>query len=199
MGIRCEFVQGSDANFKITTVEDLYSARLKVESKMTPSLLPRVGSGYDVHRFSDDAERPLMLGGVRFEGARALDGHSDADALLHAITDAVLGAACLGDIGMHFSNEDPRWKNAPSRIFLEEATKMVREMGYQIGNIDATVIAEEPKVMRRSVEIREAISAAAGVCSSNVSVKATTNERMGFIGRSEGIAAFATVMLVPWQ
>jgi 2-C-methyl-D-erythritol 4-phosphate cytidylyltransferase/2-C-methyl-D-erythritol 2,4-cyclodiphosphate synthase len=192
IGVQCEFVQGSDENFKITTVEDLRIARSRL-----PQNHPRVGSGYDVHAFSDDPHRMLMLGGVAFPGARALEGHSDADALLHAITDALLGAAALGDIGVHFPNTDARWKDAPSIKFLEAACEMLRNGGWEVVNIDATVIAEEPKVMKKANEIRAAIAAGARVDVGCVSVKATTNERLGFIGRAEGIAAFATAMISP--
>jgi 2-C-methyl-D-erythritol 4-phosphate cytidylyltransferase/2-C-methyl-D-erythritol 2,4-cyclodiphosphate synthase len=192
IGIECQFVAGSEANFKITTMEDLQAARARLPQKH-----PRVGSGYDVHAFSEDPTRTLMLGGVAFEGTRALDGHSDADVLLHAITDALLGAAALGDIGQHFPNADAQWKGAASLHFLEAARDMLSSLGWTIVNIDATIIAEEPKIMKRASEIRASIAGGAGIEVDQVSIKATTNEKLGFIGRSEGIAAIATAMIAP--
>jgi 2-C-methyl-D-erythritol 4-phosphate cytidylyltransferase/2-C-methyl-D-erythritol 2,4-cyclodiphosphate synthase len=191
-GIDCAFVPGNDLNFKITTMEDLITARNRVADNF-----PRVGSGYDVHSFSDDPARILKMGGVTFENARGLEGHSDADVLLHAITDALLGAACLGDIGQHFPNTDPAWKNAPSLQFLVAAKNLLQAQGWQIVNIDSTVIAEEPKIMKKAIQIRETIASALDLRADQISVKATTNEKMGFIGRSEGIAAFATAMIAP--
>jgi 2-C-methyl-D-erythritol 2,4-cyclodiphosphate synthase len=173
-------------------VKDLITARNRVADNF-----PRVGSGYDVHSFSDDPARILKMGGVTFENARGLEGHSDADVLLHAITDALLGAACLGDIGQHFPNTDPAWKNAPSLQFLVAAKNLLQAQGWQIVNIDSTVIAEEPKIMKKAIQIRETIASALDLRADQISVKATTNEKMGFIGRSEGIAAFATAMIAP--
>jgi 2-C-methyl-D-erythritol 2,4-cyclodiphosphate synthase len=149
----------------------------------------RTGIGYDVHRFADG--RPLVLGGVTIPHERGLLGHSDADALLHAIADAVLGAAALGDIGQHFPPGDARWKDADSRGLLAESCRMVRAAGWTVVNVDATVIAEAPKVMPHAPAMRSAIAAACGIDAGAVSVKATTNEGMGFVGREEGIAALA--------
>jgi 2-C-methyl-D-erythritol 2,4-cyclodiphosphate synthase len=148
-----------------------------------------VGIGYDVHALV--AGRKLILGGVEIPHARGLDGHSDADALLHAICDAVLGALGEADIGHFFPNTDPRWKDAPSRIFLEAAAKQVAKRGGKIVNVDATVIAQAPKIYPHLAEMKKRIAAALGVSEKQIGVKATTNEHLGFIGREEGIAAMA--------
>lgn len=189
-GVPVTFVEGDPANRKITYLPDL---------KMNNFPEFRTGIGYDTHTFSQDKGRALWLGGVEFPFEPALEGHSDADALLHAIVDALLGAAALGDIGVHFPNTDPKWHNAPSIEFLIFAKTILFEAGWRIVNVDATVIAEFPKVMRRASEIREVIATALGVSTNAVSVKATTNEKMGAIGRGEGIAAFATAMIVRRQ
>lgn len=176
-------VDGSPDNVKITHPGDL------------PPAETRVGFGYDVHAYSDDPARVLMIGGVAFPGERALEGHSDADALLHALTDAVLGAAAMGDIGVHFPPSDERWRGAASLGFLRHAAGLVRAEGWTVVNVDMTVVAESPKIMRRSAEIRTAIAKALGIDVSRVSVKATTNERLGFVGRREGLAATAVATL----
>jgi 2-C-methyl-D-erythritol 4-phosphate cytidylyltransferase / 2-C-methyl-D-erythritol 2,4-cyclodiphosphate synthase len=186
IGVHPRIVPGEPNNFKITSAEDYARARGLVE---LPEV--RTGIGYDIHSFSDDPNRPLYLGGVHFVGHPALEGHSDADVLLHAVTDALLGAAALGDIGEHFPNTDPRWHNEPSLTFLRHAGGLLREAGWQVSNIDITVIAETPKVMKRAEEIREKIAGALDLQPERVAVKATTNERLGAIGRGEGIAAFA--------
>lgn len=156
---------------------------------------PRSGIGYDVHRFQEG--RPLVLGGVTIPFERGLDGHSDADVLLHAITDAVLGAAALGDIGKHFPPGDARWKDADSRQLLQESVRMLREAGWELVNVDASVIAEAPKVNPHSAAMRLEIREATGLPIDAISIKATTNEGMGFVGREEGIAALAVAMIVP--
>lgn len=149
----------------------------------------RTGIGYDAHRFAGG--RALVLGGVRIEHEVGLLGHSDADVLLHAIADALLGAAALGDIGYHFPPSDPAFKDADSRDLLARSGRLVGEAGFAIENIDATVIAERPKIAPHVPAMRAAIAIALGIEVNAVSVKATTNERMGFIGREEGIAALA--------
>ena len=156
---------------------------------------PRTGIGYDVHQFATG--RRMMLGGVEIPFDRGLDGHSDADVLLHAIADAVLGAAALGDIGQHFPPGDVRWKDADSRALLRASVAMVREAGFALVNVDASVIAEAPKVNPHAQAMRQAIGAACGLSITAVNVKATTNERMGFVGREEGIAAIAIATIVP--
>ena len=148
-----------------------------------------VGIGYDVHQLVEG--RKLVLGGVEIPYPRGLDGHSDADALMHAICDAVLGAIGEEDIGHFFPNTDPRWKNVPSRIFLEEAAKQVSARGGRIVNVDATVIAQAPKIYPHIAAMKQHIASALGVTEKQIGVKATTNELMGFVGRGEGIAAMA--------
>ena len=150
-----------------------------------------VGIGYDVHALV--AGRKLILGGVEIPHTKGLDGHSDADALMHAICDAVLGALGEEDIGHFFPNTDPRWKNAPSRVFLEEAASQVVLRNGRIVNVDATVIAQAPKIYPHIAGMKKNIADALGLRESQVGVKATTNEMMGFIGREEGIAAMAVV------
>lgn len=153
----------------------------------------RCGIGFDAHRFADG--RRLMLGGVQIAGARGLDGHSDADVLLHALVDAMLGAAALGDLGMHFPDTDSRWKDAASRSFVEHALLLLRESGWEIGNVDLTVMAQVPKITPFRASIRTSIAALLGLDENLVSLKATTTDHMGFIGREEGIAAQALVTI----
>ena len=148
-----------------------------------------VGIGYDVHQLV--AGRKLVLGGVEIPHPKGLDGHSDADALMHAICDALLGALGEADIGHFFPNTDPRWKGVPSKIFLEEAARIIALRNGKIVNIDATVIAQAPKVYPHIAEMKKQIAAALDVSEKQIGVKATTNETMGFIGREEGIAAMA--------
>ncbi|MCC6353826.1 MAG: 2-C-methyl-D-erythritol 2,4-cyclodiphosphate synthase [Verrucomicrobiae bacterium] len=148
------------------------------------------GIGYDVHPLVEG--RKCILGGVEIPHPRGLEGHSDADVLIHAIADAILGAIGEGDIGKHFPNSDARWKDAPSRVFLEEIRRMLGARGARLINVDATVIAEAPKVLPHAPAMRAHIAGALGIDASRVNLKATTNEGMGFIGREEGIAAFAT-------
>jgi 2-C-methyl-D-erythritol 2,4-cyclodiphosphate synthase len=152
-----------------------------------------VGIGYDVHQLV--AGRKLVLGGVEIPHTKGLDGHSDADALMHAICDAVLGALGEEDIGHFFPNTDPRWKGAPSRVFLQEAARQVAKRTGKIVNVDATVIAQEPKIYPHIAEMKKCIAAALGVSGKQIGVKATTNELMGFIGRGEGIAAMAVASI----
>ena len=150
IGVQPEIVPGDPQNFKITTPEDMERARAFAGGVDTDS---RVGFGYDVHPFSTEVGRPLMLGGVLFPGHPALDGHSDADVLLHAATDALLGAAGMGDIGRHFPNDDPRWKNAPSMTFLRTAAALLKESRWTLSNLDVTLIAETPKISPRAQEM----------------------------------------------
>ena len=162
---------------------------------MTPSQPPiRSGIGYDVHRLI--AGRPLIIGGVRFVSEVGLDGHSDADVLLHAIADAILGAAAMGDIGQHFPPGDPEWAGADSVALLAACVAKLHEAGWQVGNVDATVIAEIPKVNPRAAEMRARIAGALAIGIDAVSVKATTNELLGAIGQGEGIAALATATII---
>ena len=147
------------------------------------------GIGYDVHRLVEG--RPLWLGGVEIEHTKGLDGHSDADVLLHAICDAVLGAIGEGDIGSFFPPSDPNWKNASSRIFLEKASELVGNVGGAIVNIDATLIAEAPKILAHVPAMKIAVAQALYISPDQIGIKATTNELLGFLGREEGMAAMA--------
>lgn len=153
----------------------------------------RVGIGYDVHPFADG--RKLILGGVEIPGTRGLKGHSDADVLLHSITDAILGAAALGDIGSHFPDTDPKFENADSYLLLTEVVQLVRGKGFEIGNVDSTIIAEQPKMQPYISGMQNRIAEALGCSVSNVSVKATTNEKMGALGRIEGIAVYSVALI----
>ena len=152
-----------------------------------------VGIGYDVHQLVTG--RKLVLGGVEIPHTKGLDGHSDADALMHAICDAVLGALGEDDIGHFFPNTEPRWKGVPSKIFLQEAARIVALRNGKIVNIDATVIAQAPKIYPHIAEMKRCIAAALDVSEKQIGVKATTNELMGFIGREEGIAAMAVASI----
>ena len=153
----------------------------------------RIGHGYDVHRFAEN--RDLILGGVKIPYGKGLLGHSDADVLLHAISDALLGAAALGDIGKHFPDTDDRWKGADSLLLLKACVELLREQGYRIVNIDATVIAQKPKLAPYIVQMRENIALACGTDVSFVSVKATTEEGLGFTGELLGISAHAVCLI----
>ena len=149
----------------------------------------RVGIGYDVHQLRPGL--PLVLGGVVIEHDAGLDGHSDADVLMHAICDAVLGATGEGDIGSFFPPSDPQWKNAPSKIFLEEAARQIAKRNGQLINVDAMLIAETPRIAPHIPAMKKNIAAALGIATDAVGIKATTNEAMGFVGRGEGMAAHA--------
>ncbi len=184
-------VEGHADSFKITLPSDL----LRFAALLGPPEI-RTGFGYDVHRFSSDSSRKLMLGGIHFPGEQALDGHSDADVVLHAIVDSLLGAAGLGDIGVHFPNTDPIWQGEPSVTFLRHAGKLISELGWKVRNIDATVVAETPKVMGQASEMRLLWARELNLSEDQVNLKATTNEGMGAIGRSEGIAAYAVATIV---
>lgn len=153
-----------------------------------PSMV-HTGIGYDVHPLAEN--RKLVLGGVHIPFSKGLQGHSDADVLIHALCDAILGALGEGDIGCFFPNSDPRWKNAESRIFLEEAGRLVRARNGRIVNVDSTLIAEQPKVLPYREAMKENLARALGLETRQVGIKATTNEHLGFIGRGEGIAAMA--------
>ncbi|GBD16072.1 2-C-methyl-D-erythritol 2,4-cyclodiphosphate synthase [bacterium HR26] len=153
----------------------------------------RVGIGYDVHRLVQG--RRLVLGGVEIPGELGLEGHSDADVLLHAIGDALLGAAGLGDLGRHFPPSDERWRDAPSTLLLQEIVRLLDETGWQVVNVDATLIAERPRLEPFREEMRARTADALGIEVERVSLKATTNERLGFVGRGEGIAALAVALI----
>ena len=154
----------------------------------------RIGQGFDVHQLV--AGRKLVIGGVEIPHSKGLLGHSDADVLLHAICDALLGAAALGDIGRHFSDADAKYKNIDSRVLLREVARMVTGAGFHIGNVDATIIAQVPKMAPHIAQMVENIAADLGVAMSAVNVKATTTEQLGYTGRGEGIAAQAVALLL---
>ena len=153
----------------------------------------RVGLGYDVHQLKEG--RPLILGGVEIPHKTGLDGHSDADVLMHAICDAILGALGQGDIGSFFPPSDPQWKDAPSKIFLQEAASQIKKQNGQLINVDAMLIAEAPKIAPHISVMKNNIAAALGVKPRDIGIKATTNETMGFIGRGEGMAAHAVASI----
>ncbi len=153
----------------------------------------RIGQGYDVHQLTEG--RPFILGGIEIEHDRGLLGHSDADVLLHTITDAALGAIGGGDIGKHFPDTDPEFKDADSRKLLTYIWEYVKEQGYELGNIDCTVIAQKPKLAPYIEQMRESIANLLEADISQVNVKATTSEHLGFVGREEGIAALAVILL----
>lgn len=155
---------------------------------------PRVGQGFDVHRLV--AGRPLRLGGVALEHARGLEGHSDGDCVLHAVCDALLGALGEGDMGRHFPSADPRWRGVESRVFVEEVARMVGARGLRLGNLDVTVIAQEPVLAPHLEAMRAAIASLLGAGVDAVSVKAKSADHLGALGRAEGIAALASVLLV---
>ena len=155
----------------------------------------RVGQGFDVHAFGDGDH--VMLGGVRVPHERGIVAHSDGDVVLHALCDAMLGALALGDIGRHFPPSDPQWKGADSRAFVRHCDHLVRDLGWRVGNADITVICERPKVGPHAAAMRASIAADLEADIEQVSVKATTTEKLGFTGRGEGIAAQAVVLLVP--
>jgi 2-C-methyl-D-erythritol 2,4-cyclodiphosphate synthase len=154
----------------------------------------RIGHGFDAHPWTDG--RPLILGGVQIPYAKGLLGHSDADALVHAICDAILGALALSDIGHHFPDSDPRFKGISSLVLLKETISMAEKRGWQVGNLDATVLAQSPRLSPYIPDMINRIARTLGVDASLVSVKATTTEKMGFVGREEGIAAHALVLMV---
>lgn len=154
----------------------------------------RVGTGYDVHRLQEGLE--LWIGGVKIEHTHGLLGHSDADVLLHAICDALLGAAALGDIGKHFPDTDPRYKGISSIKLLKHVGGLLKERGYTVGNIDSTIVAQRPKMAPHIPQMRQNIADALGINIDCISVKATTTERLGFEGREEGISAQAVAMIV---
>jgi 2-C-methyl-D-erythritol 4-phosphate cytidylyltransferase/2-C-methyl-D-erythritol 2,4-cyclodiphosphate synthase len=183
-------VAGDARNFKITTREDIDRARRALGGSATRL---RVGTGYDVHRFG--TEGTLVLGGVEFPGEPPLEGHSDADVVLHAVMDALLGAACLGDIGFHFPPSDLRYRGASSTGLATQVADLVRDSGFCVVNVDLTVLAERPKIGPRVPQMRAAIASCLRLETDRVAVKATTLEGLGALGRAEGIACQAVALL----
>jgi 2-C-methyl-D-erythritol 2,4-cyclodiphosphate synthase len=157
----------------------------------------RIGFGIDFHQLTEG--RALWIGGIKLEHTKGALGHSDADVLLHAICDAMLGAANLGDIGFHFPDTDEAFKNIDSKILLKQTNELIIKGGYQIGNIDSTICLEFPKIKPYAPQMKKVIAEILSVDENQVSIKATTSERMGFVGREEGIAAYATVLLIAKQ
>ena len=191
-GLRIAVVEGSEANRKITTSEDLVMADAALSKSSLPDV--RTGTGFDVHRFA--AGDHVWLAGVRIPHTHTLEGHSDADVALHALTDALLGAIGDGDIGQHFPPSDMRWKGAASRLFLEDAARRVSASGGRITNVDLTILCEAPRIGPHREAMRTAIAGMLGIDISRVGVKATTTEGLGFTGRREGIAAMASATVV---
>ena len=203
LGHRVWLAQGDYRNIKITTPEDIVIAqaiaesiegeapRMEQEKQRMP--LMRIGHGYDVHRLVEG--RKLILGGVEIPWQKGLLGHSDADVLVHAVMDAILGAAALGDIGKHFPDTDPNYAGADSMLLLREVVRLVEEQGYQIGNLDCTVIAQQPKLKDLIPQMQERIAAVCKVQPNQVNVKATTEEKLGFTGTGEGMSAHCVCLL----
>jgi 2-C-methyl-D-erythritol 2,4-cyclodiphosphate synthase len=158
---------------------------------MKPSI--RVGYGYDVHRLSENEE--LWIGGILVPHDKGAVGHSDADVLIHVICDALLGAANMRDIGFHFSDQDPQYKGIDSKILLDQVVGLLKEAGYQIGNIDATVCLQKPKLLPHIESMKEVLARVMGIALNDVSIKATTTEKLGFVGTEEGISAHAVVLI----
>jgi 2-C-methyl-D-erythritol 4-phosphate cytidylyltransferase/2-C-methyl-D-erythritol 2,4-cyclodiphosphate synthase len=182
-------VEGDPANVKITTASDLAEAR----NRMPAVTASCVGAGYDLHRLVDG--RPLIIGGVTVPFEKGALGHSDADVACHAVTDAILGAASLGDIGTHFPDSDPRWQGASSIELLRQAAEMVRRAGYAIANVDVVVVLERPKIAPHRDAIRQGLAGAMAIAMQHVSVKGKTNEGVDAVGRGEAIAAHAVAMI----
>lgn len=188
-GIPVHVVEGDERNIKITTPEDV----LTLADGKIPPLLPRTGTGYDVHRLGDGDH--VMLCGVRIAHDQGLIGHSDADVALHALTDALLGAAGAGDIGRHFPPSDPQWKGAPSHLFVEKAVDLIADKGGHVGNVDITIICEAPKVTPHVGAMTDVLTTLLRLSPDAINVKATTTEKLGFTGRGEGIAAQAAATI----
>ncbi|WP_299842797.1 bifunctional 2-C-methyl-D-erythritol 4-phosphate cytidylyltransferase/2-C-methyl-D-erythritol 2,4-cyclodiphosphate synthase [uncultured Roseovarius sp.] len=189
-GIEVTIIDGDENNLKITTPEDFVRAEKILQGQMDI----RTGSGYDVHRFGPGDH--VVLCGVKLPHDRGLQGHSDADVGMHALTDAIYGAMAAGDIGRHFPPSDPQWKGAESHIFLRHASDLATEKGFKISSMDVTLICEHPKIGHHADAMRQTLSDITSVEIDRISVKATTSERLGFTGRGEGIAAQAIATLV---
>jgi len=196
LGLPVHVVDGDAGNIKVTTAADLGEARRRLEPggrHLSAAGLTRIGTGYDLHRLV--AGRPLILAGVRIPFDRGLDGHSDADIVCHAVTDAVLGAAAAGDIGRLFPDADPKWKDAESIALLESATERVTALGYRVSNVDVTVIAQQPKLLPYLDAMRDNLAAALQVDRQAVSIKGKTNEGVDSMGRGESMACHAVALL----
>jgi 2-C-methyl-D-erythritol 4-phosphate cytidylyltransferase/2-C-methyl-D-erythritol 2,4-cyclodiphosphate synthase len=192
-GLEVAIIPGSAENRKMTTSADLTEAdrALSAGFRNLPDI--RTGFGIDIHPFTEGD--CVMLCGVPVAHTHRLAGHSDADAALHALTDAILGAIGEGDIGTHFPPSDPQWKNASSSIFLAKAVGLVGRRGGKIGNVDIAILAEAPRISQHLGAMKAKLSAVLGIAEDRIAIKATTAEKLGFVGRAEGIAAFATVLV----
>jgi len=210
-GLTVRLIEGDASNIKITTPEDLplaeAIARSAAQGEEREPFIPqpagdagrrpirtgRAGVGYDLHRLVSG--RPLVLGGVTLPSDRGALGHSDADVVCHAVTDAILGAASLGDIGLHFPDSDPRWKNASSLDLLRQAAALAAEGSFEVGNVDVTVILESPKIREYVDAMRAAVAGAIGIDVARVSIKGKTNEGVDAVGRGEAVAAHAVALI----
>ncbi|MDF2568867.1 MAG: ispDF [Sporomusa sp.] len=197
MGVKVKVVQGNYQNIKVTTPEDLRFAGMLLANRQEEIGIIRSGIGYDVHRLVP--ERKLILGGVDIPHLMGLEGHSDADVLLHAIKDALLGAAALGDIGRHFPDTDGRYKGISSLVLLGEVREILARNGYNVNNIDATIVAQKPKLAPYISQMNCNIAEVLGINVGQVNVKATTTEGLGFAGEGQGIAAYATATIIVAQ
>jgi 2-C-methyl-D-erythritol 4-phosphate cytidylyltransferase/2-C-methyl-D-erythritol 2,4-cyclodiphosphate synthase len=198
LGVPVQLVDGDASNIKITTPDDLVlgeaiAARRDGSSRGMPARTGRAGTGYDLHRLV--AGRPLILGGVSIPSAFGALGHSDADVVCHAVADAILGAAALGDIGRHFPDTDPRWKDADSIELLRQVVRLVAAEGLMVGNVDVTVVLERPKISGHVEAMRASVAAAIGIDAARVSIKGKTNEGVDAVGRGEAVAAHAIALL----
>jgi 2-C-methyl-D-erythritol 4-phosphate cytidylyltransferase/2-C-methyl-D-erythritol 2,4-cyclodiphosphate synthase len=194
-GVRAVLVQGSPFNIKVTRAADLHTAARILQSAEMRAMSGkiRIGQGFDVHTFGDGDH--VVLGGVRIAHHRGVVAHSDGDVVIHALCDAVLGALGQGDIGRHFPDTDPRYRGADSRLFLRAVAALMREAGYGLVNADVTVLAEAPRIAAHRAAMAAHLAADLEVASALINIKATTTERMGFVGRGEGLAAQAAVLL----
>jgi 2-C-methyl-D-erythritol 2,4-cyclodiphosphate synthase len=192
LGLAPRLIAGNPGNIKITTVADLALAEALLAGGGN-AMQMRTGSGFDVHAFGPG--EAVMLGGVKIPCKHGVVAHSDGDVLLHALTDALLGAAGLGDIGQHFPDSDPRWRGADSTRFVRHAVQLLAGRGWHVVNADLTLLAEAPRIANHREAIRESIAATLGVATGQVNLKATTTEKLGFVGRGEGLAAQAVVLL----
>lgn len=193
MGAEIKIVEGSYENLKITTPEDVVTAEGFLRKRGIGGARVRIGTGFDTHKLAEG--RPLIIGGVNIPYKKGLFGHSDADVLVHAVIDALFGAAALGDIGKHFPDTDEKYKGADSMLLLKETVKEIRDTGYEIGNIDVTLIVQAPKMAPHIDAMRENLARTMKTSVENISIKAKTNEHMGFTGRGEGIEARAVALI----
>ena len=191
--IEIGLVQGSDLNFKITKKEDLYRMNKLIEKDL--KFLTRVGVGLDIHKISQE-DSTIKICGLELQSKYKISAHSDGDVGLHAITEALLGSVAAGNIGMHFPNTDERWRNADSRVFVKKAAEIIKDMRGQIINIDVSIVCEHPKIMPHADKMRDIIANLLSISRNCISIKATTSENIGFIGREEGIAAYAVCSVI---